>query len=105
MKITKCALIVAIIMASLSCALFGLGIVLTEQRICEHLLPMQEGAEKMQPPQGTMAALQNQMQLDLADNFIKEAHNKMYVDLALTVWFLILTGLLIFIIRRLPVSN
>jgi hypothetical protein len=105
MKITKCALIAAIIMASLSSALFGLGIVLTEQRICEHLLPMQEGAEKIQPAQGTVGALQKQEQIELADHFIEEAHKKMYVDLAFTAWFLILTGLLIFVIRRLPISN
>ena len=92
-------------MASLTSALFGLGIVLTEQRICEHLLPMLEGAEKMQPAQGTVTALQKQMQIDLADNFIEKAHKKMYVDLAFTAWFLILTGLLIFIIRRLPISS
>jgi hypothetical protein len=92
-------------MASLSSALFGLGSVLTEQRICEHLVPMQEGAEKMQPAQGTMAVLQKQEQIVLADHFIEEAHKKMYVDLAFTTWFFILTGLLIFIIRRLPISN
>ena len=92
-------------MASLSSALFGLGTVLTEKRICEHLLPMQEEAEQMQPAQGTVVAIQKQMQIELAHHFIEEAHGKMYFDLVLTVWFLMLTGLLIFIIRRLPISN
>jgi hypothetical protein len=90
MKITKYVLMVAIIMSGLTCVWFGVGFVATEQQLCKRLLTLhEEGFKNMQ----------------VVQDMVGHYHKQMYIKLAFAAWLLILSGLLIFAIRRLPKSE
>jgi hypothetical protein len=90
MKVTKCALMVASVMAALTSIWWGYLAVITEKYLCNYLVQMhEEGLEKMQAVQERVA----------------HYHHAIYFQLAAASWYLVLAGLLIFLICRLRISN
>jgi hypothetical protein len=91
MKTTKYTLIAALAMVCYVIVLFARQINFEEQRLIAQLEPLkEEGMDKMQATQ---------------DVIINPAHQHMLFDLWVCIYFLVIAGLIIFAILRLPKSN